>query len=115
MKRIYNSEKQRKYNKKHYYNNKRKRYLINVENKSKIRQFILDYKKDKKCRDCNENHISCLQFHHIDPKEKDFSLYEASQHQYSQAKILKEIEKCIILCANCHAKLHCKEKNALQK
>jgi 5-methylcytosine-specific restriction endonuclease McrA len=46
--------------------------------------------------------ISALHFHHINPHEKDFNISEKSNWY----DISHEIDKCILLCANCHAEVH---------
>jgi hypothetical protein len=58
------------------------------------------------CRDCNENHPAVLHFHHLDPKEKETNIAAATSKRWSKKRVLNEIEKCIVLCANCHLKLH---------
>lgn len=57
-----------------------------------------------KCSVCEETHPACLEFHHVNPSEKDFTLGKIVSSP--KAVILAEIKKCIILCANCHRKLH---------
>jgi len=54
------------------------------------------------CEHCgyNEN-PTALQFHHIDKKTKSFTI-SANMH-WNLLKILRETEKCMVLCANCHA------------
>ena len=42
-------------------------------------------------------------FHHVDPQEKDFTI---SSHMTSWERIKKEIDKCVLLCANCHREVH---------
>lgn len=58
------------------------------------------------CSVCGFNgHPRALEFHHRDPSEKDFSIGET----YSGASVIKmlfEISKCDVLCANCHAIHH---------
>ena len=56
------------------------------------------------CARCRENHPATLQFHHCDPQKKDFNLSEAVREGYSIERIRKEVAKCTVLCANCHAK-----------
>ena len=80
---------------------KRKHYY------EKRREWFNEYKKTLKCSKCDENHIACLEFHHLNPEEKDFTIAEALQKlNLSKDSILKEIEKCEVLCSNCHRKLH---------
>lgn len=78
--------------------------------KRKIWDWFKQYKSQKKCEFCDENHSSCLDFHHKDPKEKCFNITEAVRSGRSVKKIEKEIQKCIVLCANCHRKLHWPEQ-----
>ena|ERR1700677_3651617 len=62
-----------------------------------------------KCIKCGESHIGCLDLHHRDPKEKEFGLGYIAQKNITRKRILKEVTKCDILCANCHRKLHYEE------
>lgn len=56
------------------------------------------------CSECGESNIHKLCFHHIDPKEKD---YEFSYFKYNRWSIIDmEIDKCQLLCHNCHSELH---------
>jgi hypothetical protein len=74
--------------------------------RAELRQFVRDYLADKSCSKCPENHIACLDFHHRDPSEKNFKINEAYERRYSKSKIMNEIQKCDILCSNCHRKEH---------
>lgn len=54
------------------------------------------------CEQCGYDRcIEALQFHHIDPAAKSFELKAAASK--SRAAFLSELEKCKLLCANCHA------------
>lgn len=59
------------------------------------------------CLLCPEKFPACLQFHHIDPEMKDMAVSEAVRQGWSRARVLAEIKKCVVLCANCHVKVHC--------
>lgn len=74
----------------------------------KIRQLIRSLKQGG-CSICGEKHIACLQFHHKDPSTKLFSVANAVSQKVPKDRIFNEINKCILLCANCHAKLHFSE------
>lgn len=68
--------------------------------KSKNRQELLK-EFGAKCSNCSYNKCdSALQFHHIDPSNKEF---EISESAYSLEKLKAEAKKCVLLCANCHA------------
>lgn len=62
--------------------------------------------KGGKCCKCGYNkNIGALQFHHI--KNKIVSLDTRNLDILAEDVILQELEKCILLCANCHAEEHC--------
>lgn len=61
------------------------------------------------CSRCGEADIVCIDFHHTDPAKKDANLSVAIAH-WSIARLQKELAKTIMLCANCHRKLHAAEK-----
>jgi hypothetical protein len=90
----------------HYKKNK-KRYLEKAKkwNKEK-RDWFQGLKEDLECSECGEDHPACIEFHHRDPRKKDFTVANFKNLGYSKARILKEIKKCNVLCANCHRKKH---------
>lgn len=56
-----------------------------------------------RCTLCGYNRcLRALHFHHINPHEKDF---DVSQMAYWD-EIEEELEKCVLLCANCHMEVH---------
>jgi hypothetical protein len=55
------------------------------------------------CVKCGEPEKACIDFHHLDPNTKDFTIAKA---QFNRERIKQEVEKCVCLCANCHRKLH---------
>lgn len=60
--------------------------------------------KGGKCAICGYNRcLLALEFHHLDPLEKDFSI---SSRMTSWKAIVKELDKCVLLCANCHREVH---------
>jgi hypothetical protein len=66
--------------------------------------------KDRPCALCGKSFsVLCMDFHHRDPSTKLFSLGH-SHAQYRPNKVLKEIEKCDVYCANCHRLITHKEK-----
>ena len=44
-------------------------------------------------------------FHHLDPKSKDFAIGSLG-YTRSWKKVVAELEKCVLLCSNCHAEVH---------
>jgi L-lysine 2,3-aminomutase len=74
--------------------------------KRELDQWFAEYKKTLKCSLCPEDHPAALDFHHLDPSKKELSVTVAVSHGWSRERLLKEIEKCQVLCSNCHRKLH---------
>ena len=76
---------------------------------TKARQQALKKKaveyKGGKCQSCGYDRcLAALEFHHLDPAEKEFTL--AHQKSSSFAEIKDELDKCVLLCANCHREAH---------
>lgn len=60
--------------------------------------------KGSKCSICGYDKCkSALEFHHIDPSEKDTS---SDYRSWSWEKLKTELDKCILVCANCHREIH---------
>ena len=92
-----------------YSENKQKVLVKQKKNREKRGEWFIEYKKTLKCSECGENHPAVLDFHHLDPSEKEFNL---SDQIWCRKKedVISEINKCIVLCANCHRKLHWNKK-----
>ena len=120
-----NIEKRKKYNREYYRKNRdeilgrqkkcwkkyREKYnkLAIIRHHKKIK-WINDYKLSKGCAICGYNKCAAaLEFHHKGDKEFNISLATAGNR--SVKKIKEEMDKCIVLCANCHRELHNGEKN----
>lgn len=68
-----------------------------------VKQKLIDYKGGK-CQICGYNRcINALEFHHLNPKEKDFTISGGTK---SFEHIKPEVDKCILVCANCHREIH---------
>lgn len=81
-----------------------------AERQRKIVEWVTAYKASACCAHCGEQHPACLHYHHRDASEKDFSISHAVFHGWGIARIQREIEKCDVLCANCHAKHHWEQR-----
>ena len=69
------------------------------------RQWYLSLMEDRACEICGEDDPITLDWHHLDPSEKEYSVAKMWKYRGKQA-ILEEIAKCQCLCANCHRKVH---------
>lgn len=70
----------------------------------KIYDWLCDLKRTFKCSVCAFSDWRALDFHHVDPALKDRAV--ACLITFSKKRILLEIEKCTVLCANCHRIRH---------
>lgn len=74
-----------------------------VLKKQKYKLKMVQYKGGK-CEICGyDKNISALDFHHLNPEEKSFTLSD-TKHSWEDTQ--KELDKCICVCANCHRELH---------
>lgn len=80
-------------------------YEILKSRRCRIKEELIKHKGGK-CEVCGYNKcLSALEFHHLNPKEKDFSIAQTTT--YKNMDLLKsEIDKCILVCANCHREIH---------
>ena len=84
---------------------KQKTAIMVSERRRKLKDMAIDYKGGK-CEKCGYNKCNgALEFHHLNPEEKDFSISSAGTTR-SFERIKKEIDKCILVCANCHREIH---------
>lgn len=76
--------------------------------KKRKKEKLIEYKGGK-CEICGyAKCLAALEFHHKNPNEKEFSI--SSKNIRSFEAYLKEVDKCILLCSNCHREIHEKEK-----
>lgn len=54
-----------------------------------------------------EQAIPVLEFHHVDPTQKEIELSTREIVGYRWSKVLTEIQKCVMLCCRCHREYHC--------
>jgi hypothetical protein len=71
--------------------------------RQKMKLKAVDYKGGN-CVSCGFNkYTAALEFHHSDPKQKDFGF---SGKTVSWDRMKKELDKCLLLCSNCHRAVH---------
>lgn len=79
-----------------------------MSRRKKFKELLVAYKGGK-CERCGyDKCIRALEFHHINHKTKEFTL---SQGTYSFERLKKEVDKCLLVCANCHREIEEKEYN----
>ena len=74
------------------------------ESRRKKKLALIEYKGGK-CVICD--YYKCqqvLQFHHIDPTEKEFTIASSGNLDLNKLKV--EVDKFVLVCANCHGEIH---------
>lgn len=83
------------------------KYTVEKHRNNKKR--AVEYKGGK-CERCGYDRcIDALEFHHIDPNQKDKSFGNMKLMRWDKQK--KELELCILVCANCHREIHSELRN----
>ena len=78
----------------------------NIKNHRKKRKQDIVYIMGDRCCLCGYNKCqSALELHHLNPKNKDFTISQTSKQLET---VIDEIKKCILVCANCHREIHAK-------
>lgn len=81
---------------------KKKYHGIRKRARDKFAEEVKEYKTSRGCQHCGENHPAVLDLHHLNPKVKDLHPSNATGRKL----FYEEAEKCIVLCSNCHRKVH---------
>ena len=69
-----------------------------------IKKALIKYAGGK-CQKCGYNScLRALEFHHLDPTQKDFGISKTITKNIQTLKL--EVDKCVLLCSNCHAEEH---------
>ena len=79
-----------------------------VLRRKQLLQFTWNYLKDHPCVDCAETDPLVLDFDHVRNK-KVCSISNAVRNGWSITRLLTEIKKCVVRCANCHRRKTAKQ------
>lgn len=95
-----------RYLEKRKYSDRRESIIRAVQKRRrKIREMAVSYKGGK-CERCGYNRcLEALDFHHTDTTKKDFGI-SSKGYTRSWKKVQEELDKCIMICANCHREVH---------
>ncbi len=76
-----------------------------IERMRKFKAQMIEYKGGC-CVRCGYNkYQGALDFHHLDPSQKDFNPSNLRRYSFDE-KVKVELDKCILVCANCHREIH---------
>lgn len=82
-----------------------------VVSRQKMRECIYEYLVVHPCEDCGEDDPIVLEFDHIDPSQKSFTIGNAGKQIFSLVTLQEEISKCRVVCANCHRRRTARQFN----
>lgn len=74
--------------------------------KREIWEWYHEIKNNSSCYKCGEDHPSCLEFHHLERDDKHGNISSMIHNCRPMKELREELTKCIVICANCHRKLH---------
>lgn len=90
-----------------HYKNADRNQQRTLNRRAKHRAWVYEYKRDSDgCCRCGEADPACLDFHHRDDTDKEMTISKMITYGFSKSKLRAEMDKCDILCANCHRKEH---------
>ena len=96
------------YDKKRYKNkNGKEKQRLKDKNKKTAKRnslFLYNYLKENPCVNCNEDDPIVLCFDHLDANTKHDNVANMVSGYYSIKRIQEEIDKCQVLCMNCHTR-----------
>lgn len=76
-----------------------------IERQRAFKQKCINYKGSKCCKCGYDKCPGALEFHHLDPAGKDFSISRIKLTKFDE-RATNELDKCILVCANCHREIH---------
>lgn len=91
--------------KNHWVKNRKRIDCNHYRKVEELREWVNQIKHEHGCLFCEQNEPVCLQFHHI-KKETKYLCISALINRKQKQKIEEEMKKCVVVCANCHLKLH---------
>lgn len=79
------------------------------ERRERLKQAVYKFKIGSKCKICKEvcdkKQVKKFDFHHKDPRNKEFEIGDAVSRGYSLKRIRKEMKKCQFVCSECHSSI----------
>ena len=103
------SEKQKAYAKKYYETNKAQIIATSKKTARVYKDKWRIFKATLTCVQCGQNHPATFDFHHVDSTTKEASINKLLKNRAFK-RAMEEVQKCVVLCANCHRIHHHNER-----
>ena len=103
------------FNRRYYQGEEGERHLQQVKARTDAaraaaKEYVYQYLLTHPCQHCGESDPRVLEFHHRHPNEKDMDITQIMSGGYSLERLMNELAKCDVLCANCHRKVTGEER-----
>lgn len=100
-------EERKAYQRRYYSERYRVKHRAQLQRRrERLAAWFRELKSTLSCTKCGESHPATLQFHHLNGKDKTMNVSYIVTGGWGKKRILEEIAKCKVLCANCHSIHH---------
>ena len=107
-----NKERSRQYYKKNKKKHLKEVYVRKRRNIRIVMRKLMELLNRSHCADCSIKDARVLEFHHRDSEEKEHNISDMLNQGFGWNSVSAELEKCEILCANCHRIRHLVDNNS---
>lgn len=80
------------------------RRILSDLSAAELREWVNSLKHQ--CIGCGEPDSTVLVYHHVDRTKKHMGISTMAGRRYTKPEILEEMDKCVVLCCNCHTRIH---------
>lgn len=108
-------QKNREYSKRYYEKNKKKVQEATNKVRRKGREEFRAFEARLSCIQCGENHPATLDFHHHTPNPNNVKISTLLANGQFSLAVEEIMNKCVVLCSNCHRKHHAAERERTKK
>lgn len=77
-----------------------------LRRRSELRSWANERKREAGCVECGTDDPACLDFHHLEPDDKEMAITEMITYGHGRDALEAEMAKCEVICANCHRERH---------
>jgi len=88
----------------HYQENREAYIKKAARHRAAYAEWWKEFKATLSCEECGEDHPATIDFHHV--RDKEITLANAIHQGWGKKRVMEEVAKCKVLCANCHRKEH---------
>jgi NADH:ubiquinone oxidoreductase subunit D len=99
-----------------YYEKNKQNVIQKINAKKKIHKtWFVNFKKQLSCVTCGYDHPAAMDFHQVEQKKSNRKVHKLVSDGHTKKRILEEIDKCVVLCSNCHRVHHHDERQIIKQ